>query len=246
MKVTPSARILRMLGEIDFDPWRCIAELVDNSFDDFTEIVGAGTPWAGGFKVSVSLPSGGGSLAHAEVAITDTGRGMSYERLERAVRAGWSSNDRFDKLGLFGMGFNVSTARLGKRTRVLTTRPGDPEWIGVEIDLDRIDDDYEADDITAPKSDPNEHGTRIEISRLHPDRAAWLRSNAASLRATLGRTYSWLLENRPFELWVQGQRVKARRHCRWGDDRHVVYGAGASSEKIPVILAVSAGPTRTA
>ena len=50
MKITPSARILRMLGEIDFDPWRCIAELVDNSFDDFTEIVGAGTPWAGGFK----------------------------------------------------------------------------------------------------------------------------------------------------------------------------------------------------
>lgn len=238
MKITPSARILRMLGEIEFDEWQCIAELVDNSLDDFTEIVESGEPWAGGFKISVALPSPGAKPADAVVVIQDTGRGMSYERLEQAVRAGWSSNDRFDKLGLFGMGFNVSTARLGKRTRVLTTRSGDSQWIGVEIDLDRIGDDFEAEDITATKSDPNEHGTRIEISGLHPERAEWLRRNASNLRDTLGRTYSWILDERPFELWVQGQRVKPRRHCRWGEDRFVVYGSGASAEKIPAFILI--------
>jgi hypothetical protein len=108
----------------------------------------------------------------------------------------------------------------------------------VEIDLDRIDDDFEAEDIAAPKSDPNEHGTRIEISRLHPDRAGWLRANAATLRTTLGRTYSWILDNQPFELWVQGQRVRPRRHCRWGDDRYVVYGSGASAERIPAYIEI--------
>ena len=238
MKITPSARILRMLGEIEFDEWQCVAELIDNSFDDFTEIVRGGGLWAGGYKVSVTLPSASVRSTEAQVVISDTGRGMSYDRLEQSVRAGWSSNDRFDKLGLFGMGFNVSTARLGRRTRVLTTRVGDPEWIGVEIDLDRIGDDYEADDIRAPKADLNEHGTRIEISRLNQDRAEWLRRNAANLRTTLGRTYSWILENNPFELWVQGQRVRPRRHCRWGDDRHVVYGAGASSEKVPAYIEI--------
>ncbi|OEJ33096.1 ATP-binding protein [Streptomyces subrutilus] len=238
MKITPSARILRMLGEIEFDPWQCVAELIDNSFDDFTEILKADTPWAGGFKVSVTLPSASVRSSQAQVIIADTGRGMSYEILERAVRAGWSSNDRFDKLGLFGMGFNVATARLGRCTRVLTTRPGDTEWIGVEIDLDRIEDDFEATDISEPKADPNEHGTRIEISRLHPERADWLRRNAANLRNTLGSTYAWLLDTRPFQLWVQGQRVRPRRHCRWGDDRFVTYGSGSKAEIIPAYIEI--------
>ncbi|MGW3327080.1 ATP-binding protein [Streptomyces virginiae] len=238
MKITPSARILRMLGEIEFDPWQCVAELIDNSFDDFTEILNAGNPWAGGFKVSVTLPSASVKSSEAQVIIADTGRGMSYELLERAVSAGWSSNDRFEKLGLFGMGFNVATARLGRRTRVLTTRPGDLEWIGVEIDLDRIGDDFEAEDITEPKNDPNEHGTRIEISRLHVERADWLRRNASNLRNTLGSTYAWLLDTRPFQLWVQGQRVKPRRHCRWGEERYVTYGSGSKAERIPAYIEI--------
>ncbi|MFF1792993.1 ATP-binding protein [Kitasatospora sp. NPDC058263] len=227
-----------MLGEIEFDPWQCVAELIDNSFDDFTEIVRSGEPWAGGFKVSVTLPSPTTRSTDAQVVITDTGRGMSYETLARAVSAGWSSNDRFDKLGLFGMGFNVATARLGRRTRVLTTRPGDSEWIGVEIDLDRIGDDFEAEDIAEPKDDPNIHGTRIEISRLHVERADWLRRNAAGLRNTLGRTYAWLLDNQPYQLWIQGQKVRSRRHCRWGDDRFVTYGSGARAERIPAYIKI--------
>ncbi|MGW1130880.1 ATP-binding protein [Streptomyces griseoluteus] len=238
MKITPSARILRMLGEIEFDPWQCVAELIDNSFDDFTEIVRSGDPWAGGFKVSVTLPSLTVRSPEAQVVISDTGRGMSYQTLERAVSAGWSSNDRFDKLGLFGMGFNVATARLGRRTRVLTTRPGDAEWIGVEIDLDRIGDDFEAEDIAEPKADPNDHGTRIEISRLHAERADWLRRNATGLRNILGRTYAWLLDERPFELWVQGQRVRPRRHCRWGEERYVTYGSGAKAERVPAYIEI--------
>ncbi|MEU5356045.1 ATP-binding protein [Streptomyces albidoflavus] len=231
MKITPSARVLRMLGEIEFDEWQCIAELIDNAFDDFTEIHRSGTPWAGGYRVSVELPDS----AQGQLVITDTGRGMTYDRLERAVRAGWSGNDMHDKLGLFGMGFNVSTARLGKRTRVLTTRQGDTEWIGVEIDLDRIGDDFEAEDITEPKADPNEHGTRIVISRLHPTRARWLQKNGAALRNILGQVYSWIFLNRPFELWVGGFQVKPVRHCRWGDDRSVLYN---NKERIPAYIEI--------
>ncbi|MGW1363325.1 ATP-binding protein [Streptomyces chartreusis] len=231
MKITPSARVLRMLGEIEFDEWQCIAELIDNAFDDFTEIHRSGTPWAGGYRVSVELPDS----AQGQLVITDTGRGMTYDRLERAVRAGWSGNDMHDKLGLFGMGFNVSTARLGKRTRVLTTRQGDTEWIGVEIDLDRIGDDFEAEDITEPKADPNEHGTRIVISRLHPVRARWLQKNGAALRNILGQVYSWIFLNRPFELWVGGFQVKPVRHCRWGDDRSVLYN---NKERIPAYIEI--------
>ncbi len=238
MDITPSPRILRMLGEIEFDEWQCIAELTDNAFDDFTEILDAGQSWPGGFKVSVTLPGPGASLDGAEVVVRDSGRGMTREILEQAVKAGWSSNDRFDKLGLFGMGFNVSTARLGRRTRVLTTRQGDPEWIGVEIDLDSLGVDFEAPELKEPKDDPSDHGTKIIVSNLHRDRAEWLQRNAENLRTTLGRVYGWLLDNRPFELWVQGAKVRPRRACRWGDDRFVIYGSGASAEKIPAYIEI--------
>ena len=35
MDITPTPRILRTLGEIPFQTWQCIAELVDNSIDAF-------------------------------------------------------------------------------------------------------------------------------------------------------------------------------------------------------------------
>jgi histidine kinase/DNA gyrase B/HSP90-like ATPase len=238
VRITPSARVLRMLGEIEFDEWQCIAELTDNAIDDFSEIARSGVPWAGGFKVSVELPSASAKSSDARVVVKDTGRGMTYETLEHSVRAGWSSNNQFDKLGLFGMGFNVATARLGRRTRVITTRRGDSQWIGVDIDLDNIRDDFEAPDFTLPKEDPNDHGTIIEISRLNDRRADWLRRNATNLRSTLGRTYAWILDNNPFELWVQGVKVKPRRHCRWGDDRSVMYGSGAKAERIPAFIPI--------
>ncbi len=238
MDITPSPRILSMLGEIEFDEWQCIAELVDNSFDDFSSILSETQAWPGGFKVSVTLPSPTADLAGAEVVVRDTGRGMTSEILEQAVKAGWSNNDRFDKLGLFGMGFNVSTARLGRQTRVLTTRAGDPEWIGVEIDLDHVGSDFRAPDITEPKDDPSEHGTRIIVSGLHRERAEWLQRNAVGLRTKLGSVYGWMLEHRPFELWIQGTKVLPRRLCRWGDDRYVIYGSGANAERIPAYIPI--------
>ncbi|WP_433221961.1 ATP-binding protein [Microtetraspora malaysiensis] len=231
MKITPSARVLSMLGEIDFDEWQCVAELVDNPFDDFLDILRSGTEWPDGFTVSVTLPSSPKGV----LEVRDTGRGMSYDRLARAVRAGWSGNDMHDKLGLFGMGFNISTARLGRRTRVLTTRAGDTEWIGVEIDLDQIKDDFEAKDITETKTDPSQHGTMIIIDRLHRTRAEWLRRNGASLRNTLGSVYSWILTEHPFDLYVGGTRVKPVRHCRWGDDRYVLYNG---KERIPTYIPI--------
>lgn len=231
VKITPSARVLSMLGEIDFDEWQCVAELVDNPFDDFLEILRSGAEWPDGFTVSVTLPSSSKGV----LEVRDIGRGMSRDRLARAVRAGWSGNDMHDKLGLFGMGFNISTARLGRRTRILTTQAGDADWIGVEIDLDQIKDDFEAKDIIEPKSDPSQHGTKIIVDRLHATRAEWLRRNGASLRNILGSVYSWILTEHPFELYVGGTRVKPVRHCRWGDDRYVIYNG---KERIPAYIPI--------
>jgi hypothetical protein len=35
----PSARILRMPGEIEIEEWKCLTELIDNAFGDFNKIM---------------------------------------------------------------------------------------------------------------------------------------------------------------------------------------------------------------
>jgi len=236
INISPSPRILRVLGDIEFQPWQCLAELVDNAFDDFLDLQRSGEHWPDGFRVGISLPGAGTPTTESEIVVTDSGRGMDLQTLNNAVRAGWSSNDRFSKLGLFGMGFNIATARLGRLTRVLTTRSGDLEWVGVEIDLDGIGDDFDVPVIRRPKSSVADHGTIVEVARLDPTRAGWLGRNAAKLRRTLGDVYGYLLDQHPFSLFVDGVKVRPRRPCVWGVDRSVTYGRGSTAEQIPAVI----------
>jgi len=154
---------------------------------------------------------------------------MSSETLEHAVRAGWSGNSPMGSLGLFGMGFNIATARLGLITEVWTSRAGDPNEIGVRIDLDvlRAQRNYRVARQTRPKADHTAHGTEIVISKLKPEQRAWLArgQNATAMRKHLARAYSALLspESGPaiFHLELNGARIQARRHCTWSHERHV-------------------------
>ena len=58
--------------------------------------------------------------------------------MERAARADWTSHDPINSLGLFGMGFNIATARLGSRTTIWTTQSGTSVWFGLEIDFNQL------------------------------------------------------------------------------------------------------------
>src|SRR5439155_23260586 len=86
----PDPRILPMLGEITLPQWRCLAEFIDNSVDAFLFAKRAGhevaTP-----EIHISVPTADPSTA--TVTVTDNGTGMDPATLEKAVRAGWTSND---------------------------------------------------------------------------------------------------------------------------------------------------------
>ncbi len=115
------------MGEIPYQPWQCVAELIDNAFDDFmaeTNRDPSDTP-----IVWVTLPKQNIAEGDEIVCVADNGRGMGKEALEQSLQAGYSSNARYGSLGLFGMGFNIATARLGTVTEVKTTREGDPDWL---------------------------------------------------------------------------------------------------------------------
>jgi hypothetical protein len=238
--IQPSPRILSVLGDIEFQEWQCIAELVDNSFDDFLEIERSGLAWDDELRVDVRVPTAATPLKDAVVEVIDTGRGMTLDALNDAVRAGWSSNDRFTKLGLFGIGFNIATARLGTVARLLTTKDGDDEWIGVEIDLRAIGEsqEFRAPIIREPKARPTDHGTRVIVGELKPNHMAWLQRNHAQLRKVLGDVYAYLLEHRRFRLLVNDVAVEPRRACRWAPERSVTRGTGKAAEKIPAVLEI--------
>ena len=218
----PHPRILPMLGEINIESWQCIAELIDNSLDAFLSGRDDGevttTP-----KIVVSLPTKVTSTAR--VTVQDNGSGMSAETLENAVKAGWTSNDPIGHLGLFGMGFNIATARLGKVTHVWSTRESDDEWHGLEIDFDRLAEQghFRTPVLTRPKVDPAAQGTEVTIKHLKPDHLSSLAKSGhrARINRQLARVYSSMLipNGMPMsvDLRVNTKRLQGHRHCVWGD-----------------------------
>ena len=231
----PHPRILPMLGEINIHPWQCIAELIDNSLDAF--IAAKAEPGAdlSDAQIVVSLPTR--DVPQAVVTVKDNGPGMDAETLENAVKAGWTSNDPMGHLGMFGMGFNIATARLGKVTRVWSTRLTDVEWHGLEIDFDKLSRQrhFLTPVLTRAKEHPEDHGTEVRIERLKPSQRKLLATSAgrANINRRLERVYSSMLRPNGVPLTVRvdvnTKRLEGHRHCVWGDpsnspERAVTHG----------------------
>jgi hypothetical protein len=227
--ITPSPRVLRMLGQIDFAPWQCLAELIDNSIDAFIDQSAAGTASAAP-RIYIQLPndkelrSGSGVIS-----VKDNASGMPIESLENAVKAGYSGNDPVEKMGLFGMGFNISTARMGRRTEVWTTRADDAVWTGLVIDFDELERNqtFRAPLVTRKKKseelEGGVHGTEIRISRLEADRVRPLIWGAGkrNTKDRLGKVYGRVMSRLGIEIYYDSDLITAWRHCAWDAKRFV-------------------------
>ncbi len=215
--ISPSPRILRVLGEIPFSFWQCIAELIDNSIDAFLK-----KPDQQEQTIEITWSSSGTPFKDKTIEITDNASGMSKEQIQNAVRAGYSSNNPMDNLGLFGVGFNISTARLGYCTEIISTRSGDNEWVGILIDFAEINKKgrFDAPVVHYPKNNVEEHGTKIIISKLRND---FKSSQDRDLRKQLSNVYSALLRESKIEIIVKGQKLAPKKTCVWSDERYAVY-----------------------
>lgn len=239
LDLTPSPRLLEVLGDIPYKPWQCLAELVDNAFDDFlsdSDRAASEPP-----SVEITLPKPDTADGDELVCVADNGRGMSLEQFEQSLRAGYSLNSRYGSLGLFGMGFNIATANLGSVTEVRTTRADDPDWLIAEIDFREMQrqGSFTVPLRREPKADPTMHGTEVTVRQLRPDKRAALRRQqvGTTIRDQLGRVYSYLLRSknalpelpetelagRGFGLYVNGTVVRPRLPCVWSSTRVVSY-----------------------
>lgn len=224
--VTPAPRFLEVLGEITFEQYRCLAELIDNPVDSFLKAASSGNP-IDNPNIKITLPVVNSD--HVCITVSDNGPGMTPEELERAARAGLSNGQSTNRLGLFGLGFKVATARLGLITEVYTTRAGDDQWTGIRIDFRKMeaDNSFRAPRLTRSKPDPSVHGTEVRISQLLLFQRSYFShpQNIQQTRVELSRIYTPLLldPSRNFILEVNNIPVKPRPHCHWNEERSTVY-----------------------
>lgn len=222
--ITPTPRILRTLGDIPFEVWQCLAELSDNSLDAFRDQIRNGTP-IDGARLDIVWSKENVAAQDREILIIDNGPGMPLETLQNAARAGYSSNDPINNLGLFGMGFNIATARLGEETQFLSATPESGEWTGIVIDFSELvkKGTFEAPLIVVPKKKKEECGTKIIVKRLREGVYSDLRTKESAIRRRLEVIYSAILEKGDIEISVQGKALKPIKSCAWSGSRFVMY-----------------------
>ncbi|MFD1775424.1 double zinc ribbon domain-containing protein [Paenibacillus rhizophilus] len=227
---TPDPKVLIALTHTPMMPLDALCEIVDNAIDSFTAAKLMGIKIESPL-ISVELPK----LSElnkdtGKIRVRDNGPGLSAEMAERAIKAGFSGNNPYDSLGLFGMGFNISTGKLGRSTRLLTARKDDSSAIDVVINLDHINltKSYQLPFNRVDKPKELQSGTVIEIDQWWPEGNAnshfvkrLVQYGAATVRSELGRRYASILRKREIRLLINGEPCEPFEHCVWGPSRFV-------------------------
>lgn len=227
---TPDPRVLIALTHTPMLPLDALCELIDNAIDSFQLAKLTGIKIDNPL-ISIELPKMADLNKNTgRVRIRDNGPGMTSKMAENSIKAGFSGNNQYDSLGLFGMGFNISTGKLGRVTRLLTARKGEENAIDVIIDLDNINQtkDYELPVFIIDKPQELSHGTLVEISEWWPEGNAnsqfvkrLVQYGLPKVRAELGRRYASVLSKREIRILVNGELCEPFEHCVWDASRYV-------------------------
>jgi hypothetical protein len=229
--ITPAPRILVALAGNPLQPIDAICELMDNAFDSFRAGARQGVPQSSPF-VQVVVPRPSEVRNHEGVVrVVDNGPGLDREGLTNALKAGFGGQDRTGDLGLFGVGFNIATAKIGRRTVVTTARLSDDYALQIELDLQELmrAGTFDVPITRLPKPAELPQGTKIEISNWwsegSPNAGFALRLAEISnprLRETLAHRYATLLRGSDkLNVKVNGELLKPLPACVWDESRYV-------------------------
>ena len=220
--ITPTPRILRTLGDIPFETWQCLAEFADNSLDAFSEAHIEGITIHNP-RIDIHWSREDVAASMREIVVQDNGPGMTIETLTGAAKAGYSSNDPIHNLGLFGMGFNIATARLGDETEFLSTTPDSESWEGIRINFDELEGGkvFSAPIIKREKGLDDVSGTMIVVKKLKGGILEELKKKETTIRRRLENIYTAILAKKQIHINVQGKQLNYIPHCRWGESRYV-------------------------
>lgn len=227
---TPDPRVLIALTQTPIKPFDALCELIDNSLDSFTNSKLHGikiehpTIWID-LPKKKELQDGIGIIR-----IRDNGPGMTTEEAERAIKAGYSGNNSIDTLGLFGMGFNISTGKMGIVTKFTTARAADDYCTKTVIDLERINEtrSYQIEALQTAKPVNFISGTMIEITKWWPEGHAnhgfvygLVKYSINKISEEIGRRYASILRGGNVQIFINKVPCIPFEHCVWGSNRSV-------------------------
>jgi hypothetical protein len=234
LDISPSPQILIALTRTPLTPLDALCELIDNAFDSFRAAKTDGLPIRHPL-IEVHVPTAAELRSpDGVIRVRDNGPGLTEAGLANALRAGYTSKNPYDTLGLFGMGFNIATGKLGRITKIVTAKRGDTEALEASLDLTELVKTrrFEVPVRRVPKPFGLEHGTFVEI------RGWWEQGNPNAdfikklaqiskpqLRTQLGRRYATLLRKESaadsVRVIVNGDPCAGFEHCAWSEERFV-------------------------
>ena len=219
LDLTPNPRVLRMLGNIPLKGWQCIAELIDNAIDSRNK------ESEKTLEIYIEIPGASRIDAGEEIVIKDTGVGMNSKELNKALKAGYSGqNTSNDNLGLFGMGFNIATAKLGNKTIVWTSTKDMDEEIGLEINLLKMQ--REGNFKTELKTRKNTElspigrsGTTISVKDYTPEGKRLLKNRPAIINGIKNAYSRSLFERYNIKCQVNGKELLGKNFLIWDHNK---------------------------
>ncbi len=243
---TPDPKVLIALTHTSMKPLDALCELIDNAIDSFYSAKIQGIT-IDNPMIIINLPTRKQLLLGSGILrIQDNGPGMTADNAEKAIRAGFSGNNPYDTLGLFGLGFNISTGKLGNVTTFMTTRADMGSYIKAVINLEEINSakDYSLVAEEHEKNDgepfgPNSHGTIIEVTNWWPEGnpnrdflQKLIRYGVPKIREEIGRRYATILRKGGIRIIINDEKCEAYEHCVWDDSRFVLRQGG----KVPAVM----------
>jgi len=230
INLQPDPRILIAITHNPMRPLDALCELIDNAIDSFAEAERAQSP-IDQPTIQISLPRAQDvDKGQGSASVLDNGPGLTLSQAQDALRAGFTSNNPYDRLGLFGMGFNISTGKLGRRTLFQTARNESHQMIEVTINLEDMvrSGSYDVPVGERAKDPPNFHGTLVQVSEWWPRgsqnfgfAAKLVKLGIPTIKEELGRRYSTILRDRLIRIFVNEVLVEPLELCVWSEHRSV-------------------------
>lgn len=226
--LTPDPKVLIALTHTPLQPLDALCELIDNAIDSFNAAKLQGAPIEFPLVV-VELP-GNTEINRGEgtVRVRDNGPGLTAGLAEKALRAGYSGNRPYDSLGLFGMGFNISSGKIGRMTRFMTARKEDANALEVLVDLIALQEqrNYKVPVKTIAKPAEFSHGTVVEVRGWWPEgnpNSGFVRKLISygknEIRRQIGRRYATILLQDKVRILINGDACDPFEHCVWDTSR---------------------------
>jgi hypothetical protein len=203
VNIQPGVGMYALFPAMTYKPWVALGELVDNSIDSYVKNRKRLHEIEPDFKLRIEIGIDQGE--DPRIVVEDNAAGISKDRVELAFSPA-SPNPDLSGIGRFGIGMKSATGWYSKYYTISSAALGEGKRRTVTFDIEKIVREKLTDlDIEKTDKKPNEHGTRIVMSKLN--KAAPQGQTLGKLRRYLASMYREFLRNGSVEIYVGGEQL---------------------------------------